>query len=85
MKQTHDTPNSLSALPIGKSGIVDSLKISGSKRRRLLDLGLVEGARVQALHQSPAGDPKAYAVMGAVIALRSEDARNIILKPETSY
>lgn len=82
MKQTENTTgdSSLSGLPIGKTGVISTLKLSGIKRRRLLDLGLVEGAKVQALHQSPAGDPKAYAVMGAVIALRSEDARNIILK-----
>jgi ferrous iron transport protein A len=46
-------------------------------RRRLLDMGLIEGTRVECLQKSPAGDPVAYFVRGAVIALRSEDSAGI--------
>ncbi len=48
-------------------------------RRRMLDLGLIIDTVVEALLKSPAGDPVAYDIRGAVIALRSEDAGKIIV------
>lgn len=71
---------SLASLPLGECGVVGALTADGVQRRRMLDLGLVEGATVEALHKSPSGDPTAYSIMGAVIALRKEDAKKILLK-----
>lgn len=71
---------SLNTLPLGKMAVVSDLTASGTERRRMLDLGLVRGASVEALHKSPAGDPTAYYVMGAVIALRGDDARKILIE-----
>lgn len=48
-------------------------------RRRLLDMGLTAGASATCLYRSPAGDPTAYFVRGAVIALRQEDAMDIMV------
>ena len=64
----------------GQKGIVKELACSGSMRRRLLDIGLVENTLVECVGASPHRDPKAYLIRGAVIALRSEDSRNILLK-----
>ena len=69
----------LNRLPIGKKGRIFSIETTGSQRRRMQDLGLSGGTTVEALHQSPSGDPVAYFVRGTVIALRSEDAKKIIL------
>ena len=41
---------------------------------RLLDLGFTRGARVRCLFAAPSGEPRAYRIRGAVVALRSEDA-----------
>lgn len=41
---------------------------------RLRDLGLTAGSAVTCTMQSPLGDPCAYLVRGAVIALRRRDA-----------
>ena len=49
----------------------------GPPRRRLLDLGLVPGTSVEAEMSSAAGDPTAYRIRGALIALRSEQAELI--------
>ena len=49
-------------------------------RRRLQDIGLIEGTDVECLQKSPAGDPVAYYIRGAVIALRSEDSQNILVR-----
>ena len=53
-------------------------------RRRLLDMGLTEGASVTCLYRSPFGDPTAYFIRGAVVALRQEDAENITVFTEGS-
>ncbi|MEG2377643.1 MAG: FeoA family protein [Oscillospiraceae bacterium] len=71
---------SLNDLPIGSKAVVLSLKSSGNLRRRMLDLGLVAGTTVEALLKSPCGDPIAYGIRGAVIALRGEDARAVLVE-----
>ena len=63
----------------GQSARIKKLNSSGSTRRRLLDIGLVENTEVECLGRSPSGDPSAYLIRGAVIALRSEDCNNILL------
>lgn len=70
----------LSSLNEGSSGRVAELKINGSIRRRLQDIGLIEGTEVLCLQKSPSGDPVAYLIRGAVIALRGEDSSKIILE-----
>ncbi|NLC12343.1 MAG: ferrous iron transport protein A [Firmicutes bacterium] len=70
----------LHALKVGKSGVVTGLLAEGIRRRRLLDLGFVAGAVIKCERKSPLGDPTAYRVRGAVIALRSEEARTIIVR-----
>ncbi len=67
----------LSRIPVGTCARVKSLKANENIRRRLLDIGLTPHAETTCLYQSPAGDPRAYLVCGAVIALRTEDARQV--------
>ena len=56
------------------------LETKGELRKRLMDIGLVEGTTVECVRKSPAGDPKAYLIRGAVIALRNEDAATVIME-----
>ncbi|MEW5783960.1 MAG: FeoA family protein [Bacillota bacterium] len=70
----------LNRVPIGCCGAVKQLQAEGIARRRMLDLGLVAGTRVEALRKSPSGDPTAYWIRGAVIALRSEEASQIFVE-----
>lgn len=69
----------LKLLPIGKEATVRELAIQGAIRRRMLDLGLIPGTQVEALHKSPSGDPIAYGIRGAVIAIRSEETSKIFV------
>lgn len=71
---------SLTDLKEGQNARVNKLLSTGSIRRRLLDIGLIEGTKVECLQKSPAGDPIAYLIRGAVIALRSEDSANVMMK-----
>ncbi len=70
----------LNFLPLGKKGRVKELISDGIIRRRMLDLGLINDTEVEALQKSPSGDPVAYFIRGAVIALRSEEASKIIVE-----
>ncbi len=53
----------------------------GSQRRRLLDLGVVRGTEIESALSSAAGDPIAYRIRGALIALRREQAEWIRVEP----
>ena len=46
----------------------------GLERRRFMDLGILPGTLIEAEMTSPSGDPTAYRVRGALIALRQEQA-----------
>lgn len=59
---------------------VSKLLSNGSMRRRLQDIGLVKGTKVTCIQRSPFGDPTAYLIRGAVIAIRAEDSSNILVK-----
>jgi DtxR family Mn-dependent transcriptional regulator len=49
--------------------------LQGPQRRRLLDLGLVPGTLVEPELVGPGGDPVAYRIRGALIALRKDQSR----------
>ena len=63
----------------GQRARIRELTAQGSIRRRLLDIGLVKDTEVECLGKSPLGDPCAYLIRGAVIAIRSEDCRGILI------
>lgn len=63
----------------GECACVKSLSTAGAMRRRFLDIGLVEGTAVECVGKSPCGDPAAYRIRGAVIAIRSEDAATVYI------
>ena len=59
-----------------------SPRIRGAERRRLMDLGLLPGTTIEVEMESAGGDPIAYRVRGAVIALRKSQAQLISVCPE---
>lgn len=70
---------SLSDLAPGGSARVVRLSAAcqGPQRRRLMDLGVVPGTIITAEFTSPGGDPGAYLIRGALIALRKAQAELI--------
>ena len=66
-------------LKIGQKANVEKLTAEGITRRRLLDLGIIDGTEIEALYKSPSGNPVAYLIRGAVIALRSDVSKNILV------
>lgn len=72
--------DTLNNLKDNEKAIVLDLTATDETRRRLQDIGLINGTQVLCLMHSPLGDPVAYNIRGAVIALRSEDASMVIVK-----
>jgi ferrous iron transport protein A len=68
------TRQTLARLRPGEKAVVRDLQVDGDMRRRLQDIGMVDGTTVECVQRSPLGDPSAYWIRGAVIALRREDA-----------
>ena len=75
-------PKSLAATEVGETVRVVSLLAEGQMRRRLADLWLIPGAGVTCLGRSPLGDPSAYLIRGAVIAIRRRDAMEVSVTTE---
>ena len=70
----------LSDISPGQRASVVALNSTGSMRRRLLDIGLIDGTEVECVGRSPGGDPAAFLIRGAVIAIRDTDCRDIIVR-----
>lgn len=72
--------NTLNRLGQGCDAVIEHLAVDGEQRRRLQDIGLIEGTTVKCLQKSPGGDPVAYLIRGAVIALRQDDTKRIHIR-----
>lgn len=58
---------------------VKNVLAKGELRRRFLDLGIIEGTNIEVLYRGALGDPTAYFIRGAIIALREEEGGMIII------
>lgn len=67
----------LSALRLGEHAYISRVGGKADMARRLTDLGLLPGTRIACELVSPSGDPVAYRVRGALIALRKRDADGV--------
>ena len=72
----------LNKISTGEYAFVLSIDTELSLKQRLYDIGLVPGTNIKVVHQSPSGNPRAYLVRGAVIALRNCDAEKISVRVE---
>ncbi len=73
---------SLASLKIGEEATVLSISkaMRGQQRRRLMDLGVVPGTPIRAEMKSATGDPTAYNIRGALVALRQQHATMIFIQ-----
>jgi DtxR family transcriptional regulator, Mn-dependent transcriptional regulator len=79
VKWTHPVhpPQLLTTLKVGHAAVVRGFNCEGLSRRRLLDLGLTPGTRITHLFDAGFGDPRAFEIRGAVIALRRAETDSI--------
>ncbi|MBQ8351656.1 MAG: ferrous iron transport protein A [Clostridia bacterium] len=67
----------------GERAVITSLPPS-ALRQRLLDMGFLENAEIECVGKSPFGDPNAYLVCGAVVALRRQDCHGILVRKQVA-
>jgi DtxR family Mn-dependent transcriptional regulator len=76
-EQSIEAPHeTLTSLNEGEAGVVVGISKNcrGIQRRRLMDLGIVPGTVISAELKSASGNPTAYNIRGAMIALRKDQA-----------
>ena len=71
----------MSDLLPGQSGLV----LNTAENRQLRDIGLCCGCRVECVQKSPLGDPTAYRIRGAIMAVRMCDSQKIMVQTEVEY
>ena len=69
----------------GETAFVLRSETAGGMRKRFLDIGLSPGTAVTCVGASPPGDPKAYRILSAVIAIRRKDAKTVIMTKTEGY
>ncbi len=70
----------LSEVPMDNTVIVKEIICQGLARRRMMDLGIVQEAKIYVNRKSPLGDPRSYVIRGAEIALREEEGSQILVE-----
>ena len=69
----------LSALGPGQAATICDLSALDDPAR-LLEMGLIEGTRVEFIRRAPGGDPIEIRVMGYSLSVRREDAEGILVE-----
>ena len=59
----------------GETGLVRSVEGDGKVRRRLFDMGVTPGARVELRKKAPMGDPIEITIRGYELSLRKSEAK----------
>lgn len=67
----------LNDLQISQLGTIKEVKNPGTIKRRLLDLGILKGAKVCPMLENPTCDMRAYMIKGTLIAIRKEESHLI--------
>lgn len=79
---THRNSIQLNKLSVGHSARVVSVHAERELKRRLLEMGFCNGARVEVIRRAPLGDPIQYRLRGYHLSLRSAQAACITVQPD---
>ena len=75
-----DRECTLKHLQNGESGIVERIELTGSTKRRLIEMGITPGTQIYVLKRAPLGDPIEIMLRGYTLTIRGEDALRIFMK-----
>lgn len=76
---------SLDEIKLNEKAIIKKVECQGNIKRRLLDLGFIKGTEITPILVSPSKDPRAFYIRGSTIALRKEDAKNVLVKSANEF
>lgn len=82
LEEDAERSEKLAELRLGEEAEIIHISPScrGLERRRLMDLGVVPGTRIEAIMRSPSGDPTAYRLRDTTIAIRRDQAQHIRIR-----
>ncbi len=72
----------LNDVRLGEEATLITVEANENIKKRLLDIGMVKGSKITPVLISPGKDMVAYNIKGAVIAIRKDDTRNIIVEDQ---
>ena len=67
----------LDQIPKGRAVIVDGVLGDDPIARRLNDLGIREGARIEVIRRAPLGDPTVFELCGYQLCLRRTESERV--------
>ena len=76
-------PLSLDDLLPGASGVLARIELPEADATRLMEIGFLPGARIEAGRSAPGGDPRVFRVDGTEFALRRDTARRLLVEVAT--
>ncbi|MCA9322132.1 MAG: ferrous iron transport protein A [Planctomycetes bacterium] len=71
---------SLNDLALGEQGTIADITAPRALARRLLEMGLTAGTRLQVIRQAPLGDPIEIRIRGYHLTLRRAEACTVLLE-----
>lgn len=71
---------SLRSLGVGQEAVIADITAEGEMGRRIRDMGLVPGVKVQVVGRAPLEDPVALRLMGFTLTLRNKEADYITVR-----
>ena len=72
----------LDSFKIGEKGTIVAVNGEGKLRRRLFDMGVTPGAKIELIKKAPLGDPLEVHIRNYVLTLRKSEAALIIMEVE---
>ena len=70
----------LKEVKTGETVIVSKINVTGSVKRRIMDMGITKGVSVTVRKVAPLGDPIELNVRNYAVSLRKADAENIFVE-----
>ena len=70
----------LTSLELNHTGKIVNVECSINIKRRLLDLGIIPNTSITPIFKSTGSDPIAYEIRGTILAIRNQDAENILVR-----
>lgn len=71
---------SLDQVPINANGRIVNVSLDNTMRKKLTDMGLVQGTKFKVEGRAPLGDPIKINLRGYNLTLRKSDAKNILVE-----
>lgn len=71
--------DTLNNLNLEENAYIVENNIKTNNKQNITNLGLTKGTKIKCLYKSPFKDPTAYQIKNVILAIREEDAKEILI------